>query len=314
VTEAPEHSIPLAVLTGPTASGKTALALALAERFGAEIVSADSMQVYRRLDVGTAKPTAAERARVPHHLLDVAELDEAFDTVRFRELADEAIARIHAAGRRVLVVGGTGLYLRILLFGLAELPPPDPQRRRELEAEAESYGNIALHERLMALDPKAATRIHVSDRFRLIRALEVFEAVGRPITDLQAEHRFARPRYPHRIVALEVPREELRTRILRRAEAMVAAGLLEEVSGILHDGHPADLRPLRGFGYREPVRCVLGERTADGLAEAIARDTARYAKRQMTWLRSERGVEWLAPDLEAMAARFALLWSPENRE
>jgi len=132
VTPAPEHAIPLAVLTGPTASGKTTLALALAERFGAEIVSADSMQVYRRLDVGTAKPTAGERARVPHHLLDVAELDEAFDTVRFRELADEAIAGIHARGRRVLVVGGTGLYLRILLFGLAELPPPDPRKRREL--------------------------------------------------------------------------------------------------------------------------------------------------------------------------------------
>lgn len=300
----PAHPVPLAVLTGPTASGKTRIALELAERWGAEIVSADSMQVYRRLDIGTAKPTAAERARVPHHALDLADPDEPFDAVRFCEAADAAIAGIAARGRRVLVVGGTGLYLRVLLFGLADLPPPDPERRRELEAEAERAGNPALHARLAEIDPAAAARIHPADRFRIIRALEV-AAAGRPISEIQAAHRFAEPRYPHRLVALRVDREELRARILRRAEAMLAAGLLEEVRGILAAGYPPELRPLQAFGYREPVAAVLGRRPVQGLAEAIAIDTARYAKRQVTWLRGERGVEWCEPDPEAVAARLA---------
>jgi tRNA dimethylallyltransferase len=311
---APLFDVPLAVLAGPTASGKTALALELAERFGAEIVSADSMQVYRKLDIGTAKPTAAERARVPHHLLDVADPVEAFDTVQYQQLADEAIARIHAAGKRVLVVGGGGLYIRILLFGLANLPPPDPERRRRFEAEADAAGNAALHDRLAALDPTAARRIHQADRFRIIRALEVVETTGRPISALQAEHGFARPRYPHRLVALDVPRDELRGRILRRAEGMLAAGLIEEARGLLAAGYSPELRPLRAFGYREPIRCVLGRRPAEGLAEAIARDTARYAKRQSTWFRSERGVEWVPPTGELVALRFEELWAGLSRE
>lgn len=302
----PPRPVPLAVLTGPTASGKTRIALELAERWNAEIVSADSMQVYRRLDIGTAKPTAAERARVPHHLLDLAEPDEAFDAVRFCEAADAAIADIAARGRRVLVVGGTGLYLRILLFGLADLPPPDPERRRALEAEAERLGNAALHARLQAVDPAAAARIHPADRFRIVRALEV-AAAGRPISEIQAAHRFAEPRYPHRIVALHVDRAELRARILRRAEAMLAAGLLDEVRGILAAGFSPDLRPLQAFGYRAPVAAVLGRRPVEGLAEAIAVDTARYAKRQVTWLRGERGVEWCAPEANEVAGRLGPL-------
>jgi len=296
--------IPLAVLTGPTASGKTRIALELAERWGAEIVSADSMQVYRRLDIGTAKPTAAERARVPHHGVDLAEPDEPFDAVRFREAAEAAIADIAARGRRVLVVGGTGLYLRVLLYGLASLPPPDPARRRELEEEAERVGSAALHARLTTLDPAAAARIHPADRFRIIRALEV-AATGRRISEIQAAHRFAEPCHPHRMVALRVERAELRARILRRAEAMLAAGLLDEVRRILAAGFSPDLRPLRAFGYREPVAAVLGRRPVEGLAEAIARDTARYAKRQLTWLRGERGVEWCEPEVERVAERLA---------
>jgi tRNA dimethylallyltransferase len=302
------RTVPLPVLAGPTAAGKTALALELAERCGAEIVSADSMQVYRRLDVGTAKPTPAERARVPHHVIDVVEPDEPFDAIRYRDLADEAIGRIVASGRRVLVVGGTGLYLRVLLHGLADLPPPDPQARRRLEAEADAAGDAALHARLAAVDPAAAARIHPADRFRIVRALEVFEASGRPISALQAEHRFAEPRYPHRVVALDVPRDELRRRILGRARGMIAAGLLDEVRALLDAGLSPNLRPLRAFGYREPVRVVLGQRPEAGLAEAIAADTARYARRQATWLRSEREVEWLPPDPAAIAARLAPLW------
>ncbi len=309
----PARPVPLAVLTGPTASGKTRLALELAERWGAEIVSADSMQVYRRLDIGTAKPTGAERARVPHHLLDLVEPDERFDAVRYCAAADAAIAEVDARGRRVLVVGGTGLYLRVLLFGLAELPPPDPARRRELELEAERVGNVALHGRLAGIDPAAASRIHPADRFRIVRALEV-AAAGRPISELQAEHRFAEPRYPHRMVALEVERGELRARILGRAREMLEAGLLGEVRGILGAGFSAELRPLQAFGYREPVRAVLGRRPVDGLAEAIALDTARYAKRQATWLRGERGVEWCRPEVSAVASRLAATWGPPAAE
>jgi len=309
----PARKVPLAVLTGATASGKTQLALELAERWNAEIVSADSMQVYKRLDIGTAKPTAAERARVPHHLLDLVEPDEPFDAVRFCAAADEAIAEIDARGRRVLVVGGTGLYLRILLFGLAELPPPDPARRRELEAEADRLGNAALHARLATLDPVAAARIHPADRFRIVRALEV-AAAGRPISQIQDEHRFAEPRYPHRMVALEVPRDELRARILRRAEGMLAGGLLDEVRRILDAGYSPELRPLQAFGYREPVAAVLGRRSADGLAEAIALDTARYAKRQATWLRGERAVEWCEPEVGEAGSRLTTVWERRTAE
>lgn len=300
--------IPVCVLTGPTASGKTALALGIAERFGAQIVSADSMQVYRRLDIGTAKPSAAQRARIRHHLMDVADPDEPFDAVRYRDLADAAIAGIAKSGDRVLVVGGTGLYLRILLYGIADLPPPDPERRAALEAEADRAGAAALHARLATLDPVAAARIHASDRFRIIRALEVIGASGRRLSDLQEAHAFAAPRYRSVVVALHVQRDVLRRRIIDRAHAMLAAGLLGEVRGILDAGYSPSLRPLRAFGYREPVRCVLGRRPAAGLAEAIARDTARYAKRQTTWLRSERDVEWMPPDETAISERFGELW------
>jgi tRNA dimethylallyltransferase len=280
----------LMVLTGPTASGKTAVSLDWAERFGAEIVSADSMQVYRGMDVGTAKPTAGDRARAPHHLLDVADPDEPFDAVRFAALADEAIRGIAARGRRVLVAGGTGLYLRVLLFGLADLPPPAPAVRAALEAEADAEGSAALHRRLGERDPETAAAVHPSDRFRIVRAMEILETSGRRPSDVRAAHRFGTPRYRHLRVALVRPRGELRERILRRAREMVAGGLLEETAALLARGCSPDLRPLRAFGYREAVRCVRGERPAEGLAEAIARDTARYAKRQETWLRSDPGL------------------------
>lgn len=296
--------IPLAVLAGPTGSGKTDVGIEIAARFNAEIVSADSMQVYRRLDIGTAKPTRAQRAMAVHHLIDVAEPDEPFDAARFRDLAGVAIREAASRGRRVLVVGGTGLYFRVLLYGLARLPPPDPATRASLEAEADRAGSAGLHRRLERLDPAAAERIHPQDRFRIVRALEVFAASGRPVSEIRAEHRFAAAGYRHAIVAMDVPRDELRDRVRARSRAMLAAGLLDEVRGVLDAGFQPSLRPLRAFGYREPVRCVLGERSEEGLAEAIARGTMLYARRQATWLRSERGVEWVRPDAAAVEARL----------
>src|SRR5512140_3551971 len=215
----------IVVVAGPTASGKTALAIALAQRLGGEVVSADSQQIYRGLDVGTAKPTRAERASVPHHLLDVADPGETWDAARFVRLADEAITGIVARRALPLLVGGTGLYIRTLLHGLAEAPARDPGLRAELEAEAARLGRPALHARLAGVDPEAAARIRPNDLVRIIRALEI-AASGTTQTELFRAHAFAPERYQATLLALAPPREELHQRIDARVEAMFRGGIL----------------------------------------------------------------------------------------
>ena len=287
----------IVVLTGATASGKSALALDLAERLGAEIVGADSQQVYRGLDVGTAKPTAADRTRVPHHLLDVAEPGEQLTVARYLALADAAIADIHRRGRRVLVVGGTGLWIRALLHGLAPAPPRDDALRAELEAFADAEGSPALHARLAEVDPEAAARLHPHDRLRLVRALEVHRLSGRPLSGIQADHRFALARYPHRLLALRLPREVLRARIHRRVEAMLDAGWADEVRRLLaHEGGAHRLP--RVLGYAEVAAWAQGDLDRATLVDRLAARTWQYARRQGTWLRKEPGVVWLDPDFD----------------
>jgi tRNA dimethylallyltransferase len=293
----------IVVVAGPTASGKTALAVALAGRIGGEIVSADSQQLYRSLDVGTAKPTPDERRAVPHHLLDVVEPGEGWDAARFVGAADEAIQGIVARGRVPLVVGGTGLYLRALLHGVVPAPGRDPELRARLEEEGRVAGRAALHARLAAVDPEAAARIRPNDLVRVVRALEI-AASGRTQSELFREHAFAEDRYRALILALDPPREVLHRRIDARVEAMFAGGLLEEARALIArfgERIPAKL-PI---GYAEAIALVRGERDA---AEAIRRvqvETRRYARRQIIWLRRERGVEWIAPpwDPDALAQR-----------
>jgi tRNA dimethylallyltransferase len=295
--------IRIAVVAGPTASGKTSLAVALARRLGGEIVNADSQQVYRGLDVGTAKPTPEERAAAPHHLLDVAEPGEGMDAARFVSLADAAIAGVAARGRVPIVAGGTGLYLRALLHGVVAAPGRDPALRARLEEEAARLGRSALHARLAALDPAAAARIRPNDLVRIVRALEIV-AGGRLPSELHAGHAFRPDRYDALLFALDPPRADLHARIEARVREMFAGGLLDEARALLDRRGAAPL-PRLPIGYAEAAACVRGELP---LEEAIRRVQAahrRYARRQIVWLRGERGVEWVRPpaDVEALARR-----------
>ncbi len=289
----------IAVIAGPTASGKTRLAIDLALAAGGEIVNADSQQVYRGLDVGTAKPTAAERAEVPHHLLDVSEPGEGMDAARWCALADAAIAEVAGRGRLPVVVGGTGLYLRALLHGVVAAPGRDPEMRARLEEEAARLGRAALHRRLAGVDPEAARRIRPNDLVRIVRALEI-AAGGRTQSELFAAHRFQADRYPARLWALEPQRQELHRRIDARVEAMFGGGILREARWLLErfGGRPPAKLPL---GYAEAVACALGTLP---LAEAVRRVQVahrRYARRQLVWLRAERGATWLRPPYDAAA-------------
>ncbi len=283
----------LLVIVGPTASGKSALALRLAEQLDAEIVNADSMQVYRGMDIGTAKPSAEERARVPHHLLDVADPDRLFSAADFANAADAVIADITARGKRAIVVGGTGLYIRALLKGLVDSPSGAGEIRAALQEEAGRLGNEAMLELLRQVDPEAAARMHPNNLVRIIRALEVYRMTGVPLSRYQQEHDFGRERYRALQIGIRVERAELYRRIERRVDAMVASGLEREVRRLLNAGWNRDLKAMRSIGYKEMTAWLTGECTQDEAVALIKRDTRRYAKRQLTWFNAERDILWL---------------------
>ena len=288
----------ITAIVGPTATGKSEVALRLAEAHDAEIVSCDSMQIYRGLDIGTAKPTVEERARVPHHLIDVAAPDESFSAARYAELADRAIADSAARGRRAIVVGGTGLYLRALRWGLMEAPPRDEELRARLSDEERAQQG-SLHARLTQLDPEAAARIAPRDLVRLVRALEVHALTGRTISAHHAAHAPVE-RYAMRVAVLDPPQELLGERILLRTRSMLSAGLVEETRALRARFGPA-IAPLGAVGYREVGLFLDGKLPESELAEAIARATRHYARRQRTWFKKERDV-MRYPDAEALTA------------
>lgn len=287
---------PIRVLTGPTAAGKTRLALELAEAAHCEIVSMDSMAVYRRMNIGTAKPDADALARVPHHLCDVADPDEEFDTHRFCELADDAVAEIRARGREPLFVGGTPLYLMAFFKGMIDGPTADPGLRARL-AERERRDPGALHRELSERDPEAAARIHRNDERRLIRALEVIEQTGRPISEQQTTFESAEWRVPCRIVALSRPREELHERVRVRTRSMLSLGLVDEVRAIRDD---CGFSKTSGaaIGYRECLAFLRGSlKDEEELRNRIRRNTHKLIRRQTTWLRHlGEQARWISPD------------------
>jgi tRNA dimethylallyltransferase len=285
-------SAAIIALVGPTGVGKTELALQVAERWGAEIVNADSRQVYRYLDVGSAKPTPAQRALVPHHLLDVVDPDEPFDCARYRELALQAVADIEGRQRRVLLVGGTGLYLKVLMGGLFPGPPRDSGLRRQLEAE-ETAAPGALHRRLQQLDAAAARRLHPHDRVRLVRALEVALLTQRPISEWQAAHAFGDHRLRIVAIGLTLERPLLYERINARCRAMLDGGLVDEVRSLWQRGFGPDLAPLRSIGYAEAGAFLRGEMSLEEARDHMARATRHLAKRQLTWFRATPGLRWL---------------------
>ena len=303
----PSERPPVVVVTGPTAAGKSALALRLAERFDGEIVNADSMQVYRYLDIGTAKPSAADRARVPHHLLDVVLPNVPYSAGRYTSEARAAAARVHARGRTVFLTGGTGLYIRAFLEGLLRGGGADPELRQRLEAEHAAAQRqddpTRLHRRLAALDPAAAARIHPHDLRRVVRALELVERSGRPASVQQGEHGFGDRPYRVLHLALDPGVEELDRRIDRRCAGMIDAGLLREVRELRARGFGAELRPMQAIGYRHMQPVVDGLDTLVNALAAMQRDTRRFARRQRTWLRGVPEAHGLHPDDEDGVAK-----------
>ena len=309
----PESFADCLLLTGPTGSGKSSLALDLANRLDAEIVCVDSMTLYRGMDIGTAKPTSADRARVPHHLLDVLDPWESASVVWWLERAAASVEDITARGKQALLVGGTALYLDALLHGLFDGPGADEAIRRRLAEEAERDGVEALHSRLMAVDPVAASRIHANNVRRVIRALEVYELTGRPISVWQTQKRKERPpTFADRCLALDLPRDRLYERIDRRVVEMFDAGLVEEVRALLALPQGLSLQAGQGLGYKELLPYLAGEITREQVIEEVQTRSRNFAKRQMTWFRHLSGCRLVAPQLT-----FAL-WAPrmkrESRE
>jgi tRNA dimethylallyltransferase len=300
----------IVVIAGPTASGKSAVALELAGRFGGEIINADSMQVYRYMDIGTAKPTLEERQRVKHHLIDILYPDEGFSAALFREEAQQAIRGVEARGTNALVVGGTGLYIRALTSGLIRGGEADAAIREQLQAEAQSGGRSRIYQRLQEVDPVTAARLHPHDTYRVIRALEAYERTGQPISTLRQRHRFQEGPYHALKIGLMPEREELYRRIDARVDGMIQQGLKQEVQQLLAMGYSPTLRTMQSLGYKQMVAHLQG---AYGLAEAvrlIKRDTRRYAKRQVTWFKADAEVRWVAypKDLDVMVRMIEGFW------
>lgn len=304
---------PAIALMGPTASGKSSYAIALAQRLGGEVVSVDSALVYRGLDIGAAKPTAQERAAVPHHLLDLRDPWQPYSAAEFAADARAAIAGILARGRLPVLAGGTGLYFRALLEGLADMPEADPEVRAALAAEAAERGWAALHAQLARIDPEAAARIHATDAQRIQRALEVYRLSGRPISAWQRDTRTARlPLRVLKLVLAPARREVLHARIAERFDAMLAAGFLDEVRrlralpALAAHPRPLDLPALRAVGYRQAWEHLDGASSpAEFRARAIAA-TRQLAKRQYTWLRGELDARWFDPQSQACAVAEAV--------
>jgi tRNA dimethylallyltransferase len=285
---------PLIAIVGPTAAGKSALALRLARERAGEIVSCDSLQVYRGLDIGSAKPSAAERAAVPHHLLDVALPQQPFSAAEYARLARVALSEIRERGRLAIVAGGSGLYLRALLGGLFEGPSRDDALRQRLEALARRFGDRRLHRLLARVDPAAAARTEPRDRVRVVRALEVYWLTGRPITALRATPGRALEGYRTLVVGLCPERARLREAVEARVLEMLKRGLVAEVRGVLERCGGEAPRPLLAIGYRQALAVLRGELDLEAARRSIVTDTMRFAKRQMTWFRHQ-----LPPDLEA---------------
>jgi len=292
-----EHIKPkLIVISGPTGIGKTAVAIAVAETFGGEIIGADSMQIYRYMDIGTAKPTAEEQTRVTHHMIDVTNPDENFDAARYARMARACVHKLAQNNILPIIAGGTGLYIKALLYGLSSEAIADKVVRNRLKNEATTKGSRFLHKRLASRDPSAAKRIHPNDTFRIIRALEVYEITGRQMSSIQTAHRFGDHLFDALKIGLCMDREALYTQIDRRVEDMIATGLVDEVKGLLGRGFDPEIKAMQSIGYRHITSFLQGKLSREEAIRTMKRDTRRYAKRQMTWFKRVPDIIWVAPD------------------
>lgn len=291
----------LVLILGPTGAGKTQLALHLAAQTGAEIISADSMQVYCHMDIGTAKPSREERERVPHHLIDVVNPDEPFSVSSYLERAEDILATSVRREKIFIVVGGTGLYVKALLGGLFQGPGADPELRAFYHEQLQRYGRLQLHETLRAKDPLAAEQIDFHNPSRVIRALEVWDQCGKSIVEMQRDHNFQSRGYRYHKIGLKIEREKLYERIEKRMNAMMSCGFLEEVEILLASGYHEDLKSMQSLGYRHLVNYLAGRCSLDEALDTMCRDTKKYAKRQETWFKKDHEISWHdAGDLPAV--------------
>jgi len=286
------------VVCGPTGSGKTSFALSLAEKYPLEIISADSRQVYRQMDIGTAKPTVEEQAAVPHHMIDLIDPDQEFSVAAFNESAHPVIESIAKRGHLPCVVGGTGLYIKTLLGGMADLPSGDEELRCRLHTKEQTQGEGSLYRELQKVDPETAAQIHPHNLIRTVRALEVYELSGRKLSELKAEHRFSDQKYRVLKFGLQWRREDLYSRIDARTDEMLAAGLVAEVRGLV-ESYSFDLKALKTLGYREVVRFLKGEISERQMIEDIQKLTRHYAKRQLTWFTKDPEIIWVDSSTES---------------
>ncbi|MGN0406499.1 MAG: tRNA (adenosine(37)-N6)-dimethylallyltransferase MiaA [Bariatricus sp.] len=288
---------PLIILTGPTAVGKTKASIGLAKAVGGEIISADSMQVYRHMDIGSAKIRKEEMDGVPHYLVDVLEPDEEFHVARFQQMAKQAIGQIYANGHIPIVVGGTGFYIQALLYDIDfSEGEENTAYRRKLEEFAKENGAASLHERLRAVDPKAADEIHANNVKRVIRALEFYHQTGTPISKHNEEERKKESPYSFAYFVLNDERSRLYERIDQRVDQMLAEGLVEEVESLKRRGYRRNMVSMQGLGYKEILAYLDGECTLEEAVYILKRDTRHFAKRQITWFKRERDVIWLPKD------------------
>lgn len=283
----------LLVLVGPTAVGKTALSFEIAKQWNCEIISGDSMQVYRGMDIGTAKATPEERRIVPHHLIDIRDPDEPYSVSEFQEDCGSLIEDITARGKLPFIVGGTGLYIQSVVYGYQFSDAgQDEAYREELRRFAAKHGAQALHDRLKEVDPDSAARLHVNDTRRVIRALEIYHLTGRTLTETLANQSSESP-YRHCIIGLTMERKQLYRNIEARVDVMMEQGLVEEVQGLMAQGYDPRLISMQGLGYKEIIGYLLGEYTREHAVSLLKRNTRRFAKRQLSWFRHMRGIEWV---------------------
>ena len=293
----------LPVICGPTAVGKTALALQLAEAFDGEIISADSRQVFRLMDIGTAKPTLEEQQRAKHHLIDVAWPDEEFHAAHFLAHAEPLVKDILQRNKRPFLVGGTGLYIKAFTEGLLDAPSADQAFRDHLQGRAEKEGRSVLHAELAKVDPESAARLHPNDLIRIVRALEVYEQSGKPLSSLQDDHGFKGQPYRTIKICLHMDRDALYQRINQRAKVMFEEGLLEEAESLLKAGYDPALKTLRTIGYRQAFALLSGAMTYEQALESLQQATRRYAKQQLTWFRKDKSMIWLESSADFVTIR-----------
>lgn len=282
-------------ICGPTGIGKTGFAIYLAKQFNGEIIGADSMQIYKYMDIGTAKPDVSERAEARHHLVDFLDPAKDFDAGQYAHLAGQAIDTIVQKKRLPIVAGGTGLYIRSLLYGLFRSQPACQKTLAELTETLEKKGSSYLHQQLEICDPSAARRIHAHDGFRIIRALEVYLTTGIPISESQTQQPFTHPRYRSLTLGLYMDRHELYERINERVDIMMGQGLLFEVQGLVKKGYGLNLKSMQSIGYRHMGKVINHELDIETAVSLLKRDTRRYAKRQFTWFKKEPGIVWITP-------------------